>query len=263
MGSFSFRDGAQNLRRLNGVRYGYDEFSVSREDPLTVMISQLPGLEELEVRGFGAEMSDSMAVAWDHHQPRLQPFVLPRLHSLKIVGIPASPLLDRLVVTPLPSLRSVVITPYEAWSSINALLAAHFATISSIVFYTPQSWPMMRFLPPRNLFNLLPNLKSLSIETSNFAFELPVVDVFLRGPPLQILSVSRPTAALREEFFRFLPYLSCLRAVKARDVRWAKKGISDRAREAGFQGEMLTWRRLLNQRQILMLDADGLAEPAA
>ena len=265
MVSLSSRDGSPNLRRLTGVRHG-EITNGSGEDPLTTAVAQLSGLQELEIIGYGAEMSDSLAgAAMDHPQLLPQPLTLTRLRSLRIVGISASSLLDRLVVSSLPSLRNIVVTPYGEHSPpqsfINALLDAHCDTVDSVTFHTPQSWPVSRFLPPRALFNSLPNLKALSIETSSFVFDPPSTDMFPRGHPLTTISISRPTAALREEFFRFLHHLPNLREVKAREVRWAKKGMSDRAREAGFQGEMLAWKRQLNLKRIQMLDADGLPEP--
>ena len=48
-----------------------------------------------------------------------------------------------------------------------------------------------------------------------------------------------------------------LREVRARNVKWAKRGMSARAHEAGFQGEMRTWRQTLAVRKVRLYDADG------
>ena len=59
---------------------------------------------------------------------------------------------------------------------------------------------------------------------------------------------------------RIISSVPNLREVRARDVRWAKRTMSASTREAGFQGEMWAWRRLLTPYKVKMLDADGLED---
>ncbi|KAH8111905.1 hypothetical protein DFH11DRAFT_1512447 [Phellopilus nigrolimitatus] len=294
--ALGLRDGAQNLRSLSGVKYDASMFgslrngfaSFTGEDPLTELVSSCSGLEELEV--IGAGMDDvNVILATNLNTPAGEPFIptfmppshlpssppvpslhLPHLHTLTLLATPTSSLLFRLVHSSLPSLRSVVITPYgdfpPPFSLVTDFLAAHGQNVRSIVLHTPKSWPTVRFPPPAALLQLLPNLTALSLESIGPTLDAPYTPLVncasATGYPLKSLWVSRPTHELRDELLRLLPYLPHLREVHSRDVRWAKRGISARARSAGFQGEMSAWRYLLAPRGIRMLDVDGREESA-
>ncbi|EJC98596.1 uncharacterized protein FOMMEDRAFT_113748 [Fomitiporia mediterranea MF3/22] len=258
MASLGLRDGAQNLRVLTGIKY--DATTVlSGEDPLTELVAHCTSLEELEVVGVGMDDLDTARSSAELSDRPCPPLHLPRLHTLTILATPTSPLLIRLTHSPLPALQSVVVTPYgdlqRPQSCISEFLIAHGQSIRTLVLHTPKSWPIVRFPPPRTLLHLLPNLRQLSLESSSLVLDSPSPKS--SEHPLSSIWISRPTAGLREELIRVLPYIPRLREVRARDVRWAKRGMSARAREAGFQGEMYAWRHLLAPRGVKMLDADG------
>ncbi|THH11050.1 hypothetical protein EW145_g897 [Phellinidium pouzarii] len=270
--ALGLRDGAQNLRSLTGVKYDVSVV-LSGEDPLTELVSCCSRLEELEVVGLGMDEVDALilanAIAGDTPTPRYTyalrpmtaPLCLPFLHSLTLLAMPTSPLLFRLIHSELPALHSVVITPYGESPAPHCLVAeflsVHGQSIRSLVLHTPKSWPTVRFSPPAALLRLLPNLLALSLESTRLVLDAPLKEGFRTGYPLSSIWVSRPTPGVRDELLRLLPDLPNLREVRVRDVRWAKSGISPRAREAGFQGEMYTWRRLLAPRGVRVLDANG------
>ncbi|KAL5533560.1 hypothetical protein ACEPAG_20 [Sanghuangporus baumii] len=260
--SLGLRDGAQNLRCLNGIKY--DATTVlSGEDPLTELVACCTGLEELEVVGVGVDdidMSRSSPEPMDKAPPL---FHLSHLHTLTILATPMSPLLLRLINSPLPALQTVIITPYgdlqPPQSGISEFLAAHGESIRTLVLHTPKTWPIARYPPPRSLLYILPNLNQLSLETSGLALDAPPSSQSQKHP-LTSIWISRPTSGLREELLRIISSLPNLREVRARDVRWTKRTMSASAREAGFQGEMWAWRRLLAAYKVKMLDADGLED---
>lgn len=288
MQSLGCRDGAENLRVLRGVKYdntvtnsvGHDE----ERDPLTELIACSTGLEELEIIGLGMDDLDVMIASNNAHSSAKGPHVpqlsLPRLHTLTLLSTPSSHFLRRLLRVPLPKLRTLVITPYgdlpPPLSLVTAFLEVHGQSLRTLVLHTPKAaWPsvLMSYPPPKSLLRLLPNLTALSLEGTSLAregeepFRLEVPPLpssphspyahAPRGHPLATLWVPRPTSALRESIFPALPYLPNLREVRCLEVRWAKRGMSARALEAGFQGQMQEWARLLGQRKIRLLDADG------
>jgi len=286
MHALGCRDGVESLKVLRGVKYdnivtnavGYNE----EHDPLTELVACCMGLEELEIIGLGMDDLDVMIAANNAHSATKGPHVpriyLPRLHTLTLLSTPSSHLLRRLLHVPLPKLRTLVITPYgdllPPLSLVTAFLETHGQTIRTLVLHTPKAaWPsvLMSFPPPKSLLRILPNLTALSLEGTSltregeepFKLEVP-------SPPsphertsspsghrLATLWVPRPTSALRESIFPALPFLPNLREVRCLEVRWAKPGMSARALEAGFQGQMKDWARLLGQRKIRLLDADG------
>lgn len=265
MSTLGLRDGAQNLRCLRGVKYDPSTI-LSGEDPLSELIACCSGLEELEVVGIGVEDFDTTSdQSGVDIQAVYSPLYLPHLHTLTILATPSSPLLHRLIYSSLPSLRTVVITPYgdipAPLSVVPKFLAAHGQIIRTLVLHTPKSWPIIRYPPPRDLLCLMPKLSALSLESTAFAFDDPRGSVTNVPHSLRSIWISRPTIGVREELLRMLPSVPRLKEVRVRDVRWAKPGLSARAREAGFQGEMLAWKRLLGQRGIRLLDADGSEDP--
>lgn len=284
--SLAMRDGAQNLRVLTGIRYDASTI-ISGEDPLTELVSCCGGLEELEIVGTGpdnintlidAEATSTLsALNSSPPRPPAAPLHLPHLHTLTLLATPKSPLLLRLTHSTLPSLQSVTITPYgdllPTHTLVTDFLATHGATITQLVLHTPKSWPTVRFPPPASLLSLLPNLTALSLETLSFGFNIPETASESRpcavtrctekgrddcGHPLSVVWISRPQPSARAELLRAVARLPHLREVRARDVRWAHRGMSARALEAGFQGEMYAWRRLLAPYGVKMLDSDGL-----
>ena len=269
MGSLGLRDGAQNLKCLRGVKYDPSTI-LSGEDPLTELVACCSGIEELEVVGIGVEdleTLNSFQFGKDDIHATSASLCLPQLHTLTILATPTSPLLMRLTNSSLPSLRTVVITPYgdipAPQSIIPNFLAAHGQVIRTLVLHTPKSWPIIRYPPPRGLLCLMPKLSALSLENTGFAFDDPREGNGKTPHSLRSIWISRPTSGVREELLQMLPSVPRLKEVRVRDVRWAKPGLSARAREAGFQGEMLAWKRLLAQRNVRLFDADGVEDPFA
>jgi hypothetical protein len=263
MMALGLRDGTQHLRRLVGIRYDASTV-ISGEDPLSEMISQLPSLEELEVVGFGDDDSTSDPTRFMNMDTYTRPLNLPRLLTLTMLSMPTSPLLDRLIHSSLPLLRNVIITSYgdtpPPFSQVNTFLSTHGHKLLSVVFHTPQSWPIVRFPPPTTLLQFTPKLRALSLESTGLTLVPPLATSDNFSHPLESIWISRPTSGLLDELLRILNYLPKLKDIRARDVRWAKKGMSVEARRAGFQGEMGSWARILKQRGIRMMDADGLLE---
>lgn len=260
------------------------------DDPLTLMVAGCLGLEELEVIGVGLDDLDlPQPVMDDTDLPPTPPstppppsatLLLPHLHTLTLLSTPASALLHHLVHARLPALRSAVLTPYGDLAPPRALvaafLAAHGPRLRTLVLHTPHSWPTTLRAPPRALLRLAPNLTALSLEMAPLELDAPADDNMDNytpafslsahsptsrgrrlGHPLTSLWIPRPSSHFRDALLPLLPHLPALREIRARDVRWAKRGMSERALEAGHQGEMRTWRRLLATRRIKMLDADG------
>ena len=303
MGALGRRDGVSRLRSLKGIKYDVTDESFRQNiiptinDPLTELVQNCVGLEELEILGAGLDDADVQVMSsmgtsiYDHHDfiktlPP-SPLNLPNLHTLTILSTPSSDLLLRLITTPLPALRNVVMTPYgdipPPVSLIKPFLAAHGNEIRTLVHSTPKSWPTVVLPPPSDLFYLLPRLTALSFE--NIPTPFPLIPppnlsspsfserqvrhscndiggsgVECCGHPLVSIWVPRPTLALREAIITLIPSLPHLREVRARDIRWAVKGMSERAREAGFQGEMRAWRLMLGRHKVKMLDALGKEE---
>ncbi|THV01463.1 hypothetical protein K435DRAFT_655416, partial [Dendrothele bispora CBS 962.96] len=74
--------------------------------------------------------------------------------------------------------------------------------------------------------------------------------------PLEILTLPRPTHTSFTLLRTVLPTTPNLRAVRARDVQWLRKGMGLRAMEAGVQGEMSEWRRKLTRRGVRVVDGE-------
>lgn len=281
------RDGAHRLRSLKGVKYdsyaaapqepsGHRPRTPITNDPLTELIRNCHSLEELEVVGLGLDDLDVM-IAEDNTMARNEllnslspsPLHLPKLHTLTLLSTPASDLFLRLINAHLPSLRNLIITPYgeimTPLSLITPFLAVHGSNLRTLVLFTPKSWPTVIYPPPHDLLLLLPNLTALSLEKVRLSLNPPAPprmtpkgeSVPGTGHPLTSLWIALPTVDLREAIAHLLPSLPNLQEVRARESRWAKKGMSARALEAGYQGEMRSWRRTLAQFKVKMLDADG------
>ncbi|TDL28034.1 hypothetical protein BD410DRAFT_712654 [Rickenella mellea] len=275
MNVLGHRDGAQNLCLLKGVKYDITppipyHRPQHGEDPLTQLVSCCGGLEELEVLGSGINEFDGLVTSHFPQIPPLQALNLPHLHTLTMLSMPLSDLLLHLIYTPLPSLTNVVITPYGDLqypaSVVSLFLRTHGPSVTALILHTPKSWPTAVYPAPSSLLLMMPNLKILSIEHLLPNLFIPLrrtnasssnSDEELQVHSLETLWVPRPTVQFRGTLEQMLPHLPKLNEVRARDVRWMKQGMSARALEAGFQGEMRTWHRILKPRRIKMLDADG------
>ncbi|KAF7302547.1 F-box domain-containing protein [Mycena chlorophos] len=247
---------AGSLKSLEGVAYVPSE---ELNEPLTRLLRCCINLEELEIIGHGldpAEMPDPAAAAGLLPQPEfLTPLHLPHLRTLLILSVHSSPLLFILQHSALPALQKLTITPYEDVPSAlsSPFIQTHGEKLRSLLLFTPKSWPTRLHPSPPTLLCTSPSLNHLSLERPlPRALQLP------QSHSLQILSIPRPDTDFYFVFERILSAgkLPSLRAVRARDVRWLRKGMGDRAQATGVQGEMMEWRRRLQRRGVRMLDGD-------
>ncbi|KAF8526695.1 hypothetical protein JB92DRAFT_3081585 [Gautieria morchelliformis] len=268
MAALTAREGAGLLQVLKGIKWvgaGMTMWSASGEDPLLALVRVSVGLEELEVFGPGLldDDDDDGAMTPQLTTPPptpLPPLCLPKLHSLMILSLPKSPLLASLVRSPLPSLRHLMVTPYDGVPSAHtsALIAAHGAALHTLAFHTPKTWPPIRAATPPTLLHTSPHLRALSL-----TFPLPPLvappPAPAKGHPLRVLSLPRPdpTYLYKLEAWLYLGLLQCLEEVHMRDVRWIRAGLSSRAAEAGVQGDMQEWKRRLGRWRVRVVDVSG------
>ncbi|KAH9950923.1 hypothetical protein B0H21DRAFT_720437 [Amylocystis lapponica] len=246
------RDGMANLRYLKGVRldvsHGVDD------DPMIQLLRSCVNLEELGVVGSGIEMLDV-----EEYPPSspITPLELPHLRKLTMLSIPRCPLMLVLLNSPLPALRHLTITPYDELSIPTSLaprfIHTHGQGLASLHLFTQKFWPSMMLPSPVDLLHTCPNLYHLSLENP-----LPPLSISSIYPkhPLRVLSIPRPYAEFLPILESLLPKLPSLKTVRARDVRWLRRGMSSHAQQAGVQGEMMEWRRRLARRSIQMVDSE-------
>lgn len=262
MASLGCRQGATNIRSLEGISYiPLQSPSNAHEDPVVQLLRCCENLEELEIIGQGVDPMEILEASYedtDTSPPEsFNPLNLQRLHTLTLLSMHSSPVMLSLLLSPLPSLRKLTLTPYEDLpnSLVAPLISTHGAALRSLLLFTPNSWPSRRHPSPTTLLHTSPNMNHLSLEHPLPALTLPN-DRTYSGHPLQILSIPRPSPEFWLILDRLLPGLPSLRAVRARDVRWLRKGMTLQAQECGVQGEMREWRRRLLRRGIRVLDAD-------
>lgn len=255
--SLASREGAANLRSLEGLSYVPPISPIPDEDPFVNLLRCCPNLETLEIIGQGldpVELEFNFEVMNLPAMDSFSPIYLPNLRVLTFLSMHTSPLMLALLYSPLPSLEKLKITPYDdipyPASLVSTFTSAHGAKLRSLLLFTPKSWPTRLHPSPHSLLQSSPNLRHLSLEKP-----LPVLSV-IDTHPLMIISIPRPNV----EFWRVLeglfPRLPNLTVVRTRDVRWLRKGMTSMAQEAGVQGEMREWRRRLSRRGIRVLDAD-------
>lgn len=110
---FASCETANHIRVLKGIRYDDVSRSVHEDDPLTHLVSCCERLEELEIIGPGLDDMTMTIPAPNTPPPSpAPPLCLPHLRSLTILSLPSAGLLVRLLHSTLPSLTSLVITPY-------------------------------------------------------------------------------------------------------------------------------------------------------
>jgi hypothetical protein len=255
------REGSTNIRVLEGINYVPTPCSPD-EDPLVQLLRFCPNLEQLEVINQGLQPTD---LEWEMSfglqsvdLPTFAPLHLQYLHTMTILSMPWSPLLLCLLHSPLPSLTKLTITPYEdipyPASLVSRFIDAHGMTLRSLLLFTPRTWPTTLRPSPPTLLQTSPNLRHLSLEMPLPQLTMPFAPSSLH--PLQILSIPRPNIEFWKILERLLPFLPSLRAIRARDLRWLRPGMTAGAQAAGIQGELREWRRRLAPRGIRVLDAD-------
>lgn len=257
LSSLADRKGAANLRILGGLSYVPPPSPTPDDDPFVQLLRCCPNLEELEIVGQGLDPAE---LEFNFHGLQLppmdyfQPIRLPNLRILSLVSMHASPLMLALLHSPLPSLQKLTVTPYDdvpyPASLVTHLISTHGENLRSLILFAPKSWPARNHPSPHNVMDYTPNLRHLSLEN-------PLPDISLQeNHALQILSIPRPKADFWRVLERALRHLPNLAVLRARDVRWLRKGMGSMAQEAGVQGEMKEWRRRLRRWGIRLFDAD-------
>jgi hypothetical protein len=255
------REGSTYLRCLEGISYTPSQESsiMDNNDPLVQLLGCCVNLEELEIIGPGLDPTEfEFSAPNDAEHPCIEPLDLQHLHTMTLLSMHSSPLMFALLNTPLPALRKLTLTPYDdipyPASLVSQLISTHGHSLRSLLLDTPKSWPTRLHPSPATLLHACPNLTHLSLENP-----LPVLSIpSLCGPhPLRILSIPRPKSDYWRILEGYLPHLPHLTVIRARDVRWLRRGMTLHAQGAGVQGEMREWRRRLNRRGgIKVLDAD-------
>jgi hypothetical protein len=259
------------LRHIGGLSYLAPPTPIPHEDPFVKLLRRCPNLESLDVIGQGLEPLDPdyplhPVSLPDMDEPHFHPLSLQKLRVLSLLSMHSSPLMLALVHSPLPSLHKLTVTPYDDLPFPNmlvgALIRAHGEGLKSLLLFTPKSWPTRLRPSPPNLLVLAPSLRHLSLEAPLPRLSLDGLrdgeGAVLQSHGLQILSIPRP----KPDFWPVLESLlntkslPCLAVIRARDVRWVRKGISVMALDTGVQGEMREWKRRLGRRGIRLLDAD-------
>ncbi|KAJ8457362.1 hypothetical protein ONZ51_g11578 [Trametes cubensis] len=239
LSSFAEREGASNLRSLSGLQLWTS--GQSTEDAFVDLLRACTRLEELEIFGSGVDSAELLVAQDDAFAPppHFRPLHLPFLRRLAAFSMPTSPVLRALLLSPLPALRHLTLTPYDERSVpaslIPRFITTHGAQLTSLYLYTVK--------------------QHLSLE-----LPLPILALTTASEhQLEILSVARPSPEFLDVLEGLLPKLPRLRFVRARDVKWLRGGMSARAQQAGVQGEMLVWKRKLGRRGIQLLDAEWKA----
>lgn len=256
--SLAGREGAANIRSLTGISYVFSPSFTMADDHLVQLLRFCENLEELEIIGQGldpAEQEFSLHAMEVPAQQDFLPLNLPHLRIITLLSMYSSPVMLALLLSPLRSLRKLTITPYDdipyPTSHVSQFISTHGECLNSLLLFTPKSWPTRLHPSPHTLLESAPHLRHLSLESP-----LPS-RIILNGPhPLQILSVPRPNPESWDMLERLIPNLPALCVVRARDVRWLRKGMTVKAQEAGVQGEMREWRRRLSRRGIRVVDTE-------
>ncbi|KAH7923899.1 hypothetical protein BV22DRAFT_550846 [Leucogyrophana mollusca] len=271
LASLTNRSENSNLRVLEGLNYepSFTSQFATAEDPVVQLLATCSSLERLEVIGVGL---DSVDIEFPDppegaHLPlQTAKLDLRRLHTLTLLSMPSSSLMFALLDTPLPSLRKLIITPYDDLpypaSLVSRFLDCHGSSLLSLLFFTPKSWPTRLRPSPPTILHTSPSLRHLSLEYPLPVLLLPAGDSSpSHSLPLEILSIPRPSGDFWRTLEKLLPQLPSLKVVRTRDVRWLRRGMTNRAQEAGVQGEMRDWRRRLARRGIRLLDGDWKETP--
>ncbi|KAF8591369.1 hypothetical protein K439DRAFT_998124 [Ramaria rubella] len=230
------RDGAKFLQVLKGVKWdGITPYYAPIEDPLLALVRASEGLEELEVFGPGLQDEGVDVLSATH----------------------LTPLLENLIRSPLPSLRHLMVTPYEDVPSAqtSAIVSAHGSRLHTLAFHTPKTWPPSRHETSTELLHALPALQALSLTSP-----LPSLTAPLMAHPLRILSLPRPDLPYlwKLEAWLYLGLLQNLEEVHIREVKWIRSGVCHHAAEAGVQGDMKEWTRRLARWRVRVLDINGM-----
>ena len=292
LAALSTRDGCQHLKALKGIKapitYPTNQSRfpapVVDSDPLVQLIRNSVHLEELEIHGPGFDSLEtdlaslevnlaSLGVDCVSQSANVPPPVqvdmegeesglkLNSLTSLSILSTHASPLMLTLLLSELPSLQHLVVTPYDDLpypaSLVSKFIQTHGSTLRSLHLYTPKdTWPTVSHPSPSDILLTCPNLTHLSLESPLPELKIPPPNHLGNVHPLQTLSVPRPSRRCYQTVSTVVSSLQNLRVVRTRDVRWLQRGIASQSMETGTQGEMREWKRRFALRGVDLLDAE-------
>ncbi|KZS93012.1 hypothetical protein SISNIDRAFT_454959 [Sistotremastrum niveocremeum HHB9708] len=242
------RDHAPSLVELDGNLSSYD-------DPILDLLRNCTNLEHLDLVGNGVPDDEMEIYTEEANIPTVEHLHLPNLRVLSLRSISSSGLFLALASSPLPSLRSLTLSPYGSLafpaSLAPLILANHGGKLLSLRFDPQPSFPPSHHQMPSTVLQSCPNLTYLSL-----ANPLPMLHI-TQLHPLQCLSVPKPTPTFLKEIERVLPYLQNLKFVRLRETRWLPSTMNSHARATGLAGEMGQWKRRLGARGITVLDANG------
>lgn len=264
LSSLTYREGSVNIRSLIGLGYLPSQTSAADDDPFVQLLRNCPNIEQLAIVGQGLDPTELEFDFSGIDLPSLinfklnfKPLSLQKLRFLSLLSMHSSPLMEALLKSSLPALRKLEITPYDDIPYPAALstefIATHGRSLKSLLLFTPKSWPTRLRPSSEMLLSYCPNLNHLSCES-------PVPNIRLSETHgLRILSIPRPSVDSWGMLENNLPMLPHLLVLRARDVKWLRKGVSSVAQSTGVQGQMRDWKRRLERRNIQLLDADWKA----
>lgn len=260
------KEGIPFLRVLRGIKWDGTPaaaFYAGKVDPMFSLLQACEGLEELELFGPGVQDDDTEFLSpFGLHTPPstpMPPLHFPKLTFLSVTSLPKAVFLESLVRSALPSLRTLIVTPYEDVPSAltSALVLAHGDKLHNLFFHTPKNWPPERYNTPHDILRTATNLQHLFLTPP-----LPSLIAPSSPHPLRILSIPRPNAAYLRSLEAWLGcgLLPRLKDVHVQHVKWIRSGLSSRAAEAGVQGEMKEWQRRLGKWKVRVVDTNWLEE---
>ena len=246
---------------LKGLRISPPDPSLplyGQVDPAVELVQSCPLLEQLEISNTVSILPEQQGnIDPDDLEspfPDVPSLNLTKLEYLCIHILYPSALLASLLKSSLPSLRHLMITPYDDGPSpaLFDFLTVHGTKLSTLHISMPKHWPIA--VQPRtlNILQLCPYLKHLSIDYPLPSLILPTG----MKHSLRALTVPRPNSRFFNELEKLLPRLPSLTIVRTRNVKWLKSGVSAKALEAGVQGEMRDWRKRLARRGVRLVDQE-------
>lgn len=281
LNALRLKDGVEKLKTLKGLTFPPGErraLSPHAHGPVFELLRCCERLEDLELISTYDE-SHNAGTLDDYlgSAEAIPPLRFPNLHSLSLISIPFSAILQIFLNTPCPSLRSLLLTPSTSPSSIVPLLTNLGSTLTSLHLSTPLHHltpapvpvqtniptPVLTHIPTQitPLLTLTPSLQHLFLDFPLPTFLLPLLPPGSSHRNLKILTIPRPNTGLLMEVetmsgLRGGDGLSGLKVVRMRSVRWLRKGVGGQALEAGYQGEMKRWRIRLGRRGVGVVDMD-------
>lgn len=177
---------AKGLKCLEGVWLDERE---GMGQKLVGLLNKLPNLEVLGVVGPGIGVEPDEA-----SEKRPLQLSLPKLHTLKMEGVPNGDLLSTLLTATLPSLTRLILTPTPLmpFDQSLALQTTFGPQIRSLTYLPPRGWPRADTTIPPDTLDIHPELVHLACLDGDFEG----LDVLLRSPastnhPLRVLTVPK------------------------------------------------------------------------